>query len=144
MLARRILSQIGELVNAKQTEDIIAANALLKLHAAQIFAISQDRHLLDNIILHANRLASSTARIEAERSPGVAIVTAVLLIWLAVFGVVCPLANLSAQTVSSKQLFLALFSLGIAGLPLLIVYEIVKLRELGEYNIHLPPRPAAV
>jgi hypothetical protein len=143
-LALDIKSRVTALIGAKTAKDIVAANAFLKFYGAQLFDEPADRHLLDRIILHANAVATYATRMESERSPTIAVLTVVILVWLAVFGVVCPLSYLSAYDIVEKHRALVFFAIGIASLPLLMIYEIAQLRRLGEYQINIrPATPAA-
>lgn len=134
---------LASLTNPKTREAFIAANAAVKFYSAQLFNDRNDRHLLDQIILRANDVAKAATGIEAERSTRVAAFTLGLLVWLTFFGVLCPLAHLSADTELHKRITLFLFSAGVAAVPVLVLYEIVKLHQLGRYEIRIPPAPLA-
>jgi hypothetical protein len=135
--------RLDALTKAQTSSEVVAANAFVKLYAAQLADDPHDRHVLDFTILRANDVARATAGLEAERSVKVAAVTTVVLLWLAACGVVFPLSRLSADDASIKCWTLVLFSVGLAALPFLMVYEIVQLSRVGKYKVRIPPGTAA-
>jgi hypothetical protein len=144
----RSLSVVAELRPRLETfsktqtsSEIVTANAFVKLYAAQLADAPTDRHVLDATILRANDVARATSGLESERSVKVATFTTIVLLWLAATSVVFPLSRLSGGDAHIKCWTLMLFSIGIAALPLLMIYEIIQLSRVGRYKVRIPPAP---
>lgn len=135
--------RLETLTKAQTSSDIVAANAFVKFYAAQLADDPSERHVLDFTILRANDVARAVSGLEAERSVKVATFTTGVLLWLAATGVVFPLSRLSGGDASIKCWTLILFSIGLAALPLLMLYEIVQLSRVGKFKIRIPPAPPA-
>ena len=135
--AREVRPLLATFSDVRTRLDLTGRKSLTQVYAAKLSHDPTDRYLLDGIILRAADVTKAAATIENERPILVASFTEILLIWLATFGLLLPLTQLATENRVQQYPSLVLFSIGVAALPVLLLYEIFKLHQVGKYSINI-------